>query len=270
MGFSLQPASHYTAAELAEIFNRGFEDYFIPISFMPEAFETFVKRDEIDLPLSRVLLKDDAPVGLGLIASRDGNISRLAAMGIVKELRGQGAGTWLVDALLKEARARGDEKMLLEVIYENEAAVHIYEKFGFKKLRRLYGFLVGNPAGEPDEGLASCSIDLVLEKSTEYAIPNLPWQVDAETLRKNPTSAFGFRLDKSYIVISDPEKEHAAIRLLLSEDRSEEALLKALFAKYSGKIWHVPAIFPEEQAKIFENVGMQKDDISQWQMMVKL
>lgn len=269
MRFSLRTASNYSTAEIAEIFNRGFEDYFIPISFTPESFPIFVERDEIDLALSRIVLQGNEPVGIGLIAKR-GDVSRLAAMGIVKELRGEGAGTWLVDALLKEARARGEKTMLLEVIYENHAAVHIYEKFGFEKLRRLYGFMIGNPAGEPDEGLGGCSLDLVLEKATEYAVPNLPWQVDAETLRKNPGGAFGFSLGKSYIVISDPEREHAVIRLLLSEDGNEAALLKALFAKYPEKIWHVPAIFPEEQAEIFENVGMQKDDISQWQMVVDL
>ena len=270
MHYSLQPAPTYATEQLAPIFNRGFDDYFIPIFFTPESFEIFVKRDEIDLTLSRVLLKDDEPVGLGLIASRAGKVSRLATMGIVKELRGQGAGTWFVDALLNEARARIDEKMLLEVIYENKTALHIYEKFGFKKMRRLYGFMVGNPAGEPDEGLGACSIDQALEKAAAYAVPNLPWQVNAETLCKNPTSAFGFRLGKSYIVISDPEREHAGIRLLISEDGSEAALLKALFAKYPGKIWRVPAIFPEEQSPIFEKLGMQKDDISQWQMDIKL
>ena len=270
MPYTLKPATAFSSAELAELFNRGFEDYFIPISFMPEAFETFIKRDEIDLSLSRVLLKDEQPVGLGLIAAREGKISRLAAMGIAKELRGHGAGTWLVDALLNEARARGDKQMLLEVIYENHAAVHIYEKFGFKKMRRLYGFMVGNPENVPDERLATCTMDMLLSKATEYAVPNLPWQVDAETLRKNPTGAFGFSLGKSYIAISDPEKEHAVIRLLISEDGSETALLKALFAQYPAKIWHVPAIFPEEQAEIFESVGMTKDDISQWQMMIEL
>lgn len=269
MRFSLNAASSYTTAELAEIFNRGFEDYFIPISFTPESFPIFVERDEIDLALSSVVLQGDEPVGIGLI-SRRGDVSRLAAMGIVKELRGEGAGTWLVDALLKEARARGEKTMLLEVIYENHAAVHIYEKFGFKKLRRLYGFMVGNPAGAPDERLAACTMEVLLEKATEHAVPNLPWQVDAETLRKNPAGAFSFKLGKSYIAISDPEREHIAIRLLLSEDGSEKALLKALFAKYPKKIWHVPAIFPEEQATIFESVGMTKDDISQWQMMLEL
>lgn len=269
MRFSLRTASNYSTAEIAEIFNRGFEDYFIPISFTPESFPIFVERDEIDLALSRVVLQGDEPVGIALISKR-GDVSRLAVMGIAKEVRSHGAGTWLVDALLKEARARSEKQMLLEVIYENYAAVHIYEKFGFEKLRRLYGFMIGNPEGAPDERLAACPMDVVLEKATEYAVPNLPWQVDAETLRKNPTGAFGFTLGKSYIVISDPEKEHAVIRLLLSEDGSEAALLKALFAKYPKKIWHVPAIFPEEQTEIFESVGMQKDDISQWQMMVDL
>ena len=267
--YTLQPAAHYTSAELAELFNRGFEDYFVPISFTPESIPIFIQRDEIDLSLSRVVLHEKQPVGLGFIAKR-GTQSRLATMGVIKDYRGKGVGSYLVQQLLDEARARNEQQMLLEVIYQNDPAVHLYQKFGFTKMRRLYGFLVGNPAGEPDDGLATCHLNLVLEKAEEYALPNLPWQVDAETLRKNPAGAFGFMLGKSYVAISDPEREHIVIRLLLSEDRGERALLKALFSKYPTKIWHVPAIFPEEQAEIFENVDMQKDDISQWQMVVDL
>ena len=91
MPFTIRPASDYTHAELADLFNRGFEDYFMPVEFDEQHFSIFVARDGIDLGLSRVLLDDDQAIGLGMTSKR-GNTSRLAAMSIAKNWRNKGAG----------------------------------------------------------------------------------------------------------------------------------------------------------------------------------
>ena len=272
MPYTIQPASNYTSAELADLFNRSFEDYFMPVEFDEEHFSTFVARDGIDLELSRILLHDNQPIGLGMISSR-GDVSRLAAMGIAKDWRSRGAGTWLVEKLIDEARGRGESKMWLEVIVQNEPAVHIYKKSGFKTVRQLFGYLAKEPAGKPGGRLEACEIDLVIQKAEEYSLPDLPWQVDVESLRQNAETSFGYRLDGSYIAVTNPENEHIAVRILASENAwqdGEERLLKALFAAHPGKIWHVPAIFPEEQAPVFEHAGMTREEISQWQMVADL
>jgi len=207
-----------------------------------------------------------------LISSR-GDVSRLGAMGIFKAWRSQGAGTWMVERVMHEARGRGESKMWLEVIVQNESAVHIYKKSGFKTVRQLFGYLAEEPAGKPEGGLEACEIGLVIQKAEEYSLPNLPWQVDVESLRQNADTSFGYRLDGSYIAVSNPENEHIAVRILVSEkvlQSGEEHLLKALFAAHPGKIWHVPAIFPEEQAPVFEKAGMTREEISQWQMAADL
>ena len=270
MPYTIQPASDYTSAELADLFNRGFEDYFMPVEFDEEHFSIFIARDGIDLSLSRVLLNEDQPIGLGLVASR-GDISRLGAMGIVKGWRSRGAGTWLVEKLMDEARRRGERRMWLEVIVQNEPAAHVYQKFGFKKIRQLFGFIAKEPAGRPGGGLEACEIELVIQKAEQYSLPDLPWQADVEALKQNAETSFGYRLNDSYIAVSNPENEHIAIRILVSGNQGEaENLLNALFAAHPGKTWHVPAVFPEEQASIFENVGMEKQEISQWQMVAGL
>jgi ribosomal protein S18 acetylase RimI-like enzyme len=272
MPYTIQPASEYTTAELADLFNRSFEDYFMPINFTGEQFELFTKRDGINLSLSRVLLNDDQPIGLGLISSRD-DVSRLGAMGIVKDWRSRGAGTWLVEQLMDEARGRNEKQMLLEVIVQNEPAVHIYKKFGFKTIRQLFGFVAKEPAGKLEGELGACKIDLVIEKAEQFSLPNLPWQADVEALRRVAGSSFGYYLNGSYVAITNHENEHIAIRILVSKNAfqgGEEHLLNTLFATFPGKTWHVPAVFPEEQAPIFENVGMTREEISQWQMVADL
>ena len=66
-------------------------------------------------------------------------------MGILKEYRGQGIGSALLDQALAEARKRGMERVELSVFASNVTAIHLYEKFKFeiegrkKKARKLDG-----------------------------------------------------------------------------------------------------------------------------------
>src|SRR5512138_571305 len=107
MDFDIIPASNYPLPDLVKILNRSFEAYFVPIQFDTVAFLGMLRKDGIDLTASRVLLADEQPCGIALIARR-GWVSRLAAMGIVKEIRGKGAGSWFMDELTRAARQRGD------------------------------------------------------------------------------------------------------------------------------------------------------------------
>ncbi len=145
--FSFKPASEFSISQTADLLTRGFEGYLVPINIDESALLTMLRRDGIDLNESRILLKDDEPIGVALIARR-GWTSRLAAMGIVSQARNSGAGTWAMEHLIEEARARGEKEMLLEVIEQNTAGVKLYEKVGFNKVRRLVGYKLENPQVE--------------------------------------------------------------------------------------------------------------------------
>ena len=53
-------------------------------------------------------------------------------MGILKEYRGQGLGSRLLSEILSIAKARGLERVELDVYASNVSAVKLYEKFNFQ------------------------------------------------------------------------------------------------------------------------------------------
>lgn len=272
MEYQTRTLKTLSVRDAADLFNRSFEAYFMPVQFTEDSFRTFAQRDSIDSKASQVLLVDGKPIGVALIARR-GSASRMGGFGIITEFRGRGAGSWFVKRLLEEARLRGETCMYLEVITQNEAAVRLYEKHGFTKIRRLLGFKAERPTGSADANLQSYDQALILDLVLTHALPDLPWQLDAQTLRS--VISFGYRLGDAFALTSNPGAEHISFRSLIvpTQARGQDQatrLLNALFAKYPGKVWQVPAIFPEEMSRTFERAGMQAETLSQWQMVCKL
>lgn len=196
--FSLQPASDFSLVDLADLLTRGFEGYFVPIHMDVSALLGMIRRDSVDLTSSRVLLADGAPAALALIARR-GRVSRLAAMGVVPAWRGRGAGSFTMELLIEEARQRGECKMYLEVIDRNDSAIHLYEKYGFRKMRRLSGFITSLPMGTSDN-LIETEIPHVADLVVHQGYPELPWQLAGETLALFATPSRAFQLDSAYVV----------------------------------------------------------------------
>ncbi len=271
---SLKPANEFTIPQLADLMTRGFEGYFVPIHITDTILLTMLRRDGIDLTSSRVILKEDEPSGLALIARR-GWTSRLAAMGIVSTARNGGTGTWAMQQLIAEAQARGEKEMLLEVIEQNTAGVKLYEKVGFTKIRRLVGYKLENPPVESEEELEEIDILDLARQVTHHGLKDLPWQLSGTTIANHTPPSRAYRLNDAYCLISNPEATDVSISSVLVKARSRGAglsavLMRALFARFPNKVWHVSPIFPEEMGVIFEQVGMTRETLSQWQMSLKL
>jgi len=66
-------------------------------------------------------------------------------MGVHRNFRGRGIGTALITKTIEKARAKGLERIALEVFASNQGAIRLYEKFGFtiegvqQKARKLDG-----------------------------------------------------------------------------------------------------------------------------------
>lgn len=275
MTLSLTPASSHPIPFLADLMTRSFEGYLVPVNINEAAMHTMIRRDGIDLTASRVMMKDDQPVGVAFIARR-GWTSRLAAMGITMSARNGGVGTCAMEQLIEEAKARGEREMLLEVIEQNTAGVKLYEKVGFKKLRRLVGYKLDTNTAPAGDGVLSKDIEEIdireLARTVTYhGMKDLPWQLSGTTIMQHTPPSRAFRLNDAYCLISNPESTDIAIQSVLVKARSRGAglsavLMRALFAKFPNKIWHVSPIYPEEMGFIFEHVGMTRESLSQWQM----
>lgn len=270
MTISLIPASDFPIPALADLMTRSFEGYFVPVNITDMALHAMIRRDGIDLTASRVLMKDDDQIGIAFIARR-GWTSRLAAMGITSDARSGGVGTWAMEKLIEEAKARGEKEMVLEVIEQNTAGVKLYEKVGFTKVRRLVGYKLEHPQSESAHNLEEIDIRDLARQVTYHGIKDLPWQLSGTSIVQHTPPSRAFRLNDAYCLISNPGATDVAISSVLVKARSRGAglsgvLLRALFAKFPNKIWHVSPIYPEEMGFIFEQVGMVRETLSQWQM----
>ena len=277
---SLKPANEFTIPQLADLMTRSFEGYFVPVHITDIILLTMLRRDGVDLTSSRVIMKEGEPSGLALIARR-GWTSRLAAMGIVSTARNGGTGTWAMEQLIAEAQTRGEKEMLLEVIEQNTAGVKLYEKVGFTKVRRLIGYKLENPQVTEDGGanaqdeLQEIDIRELARVVAYHGLTNLPWQLSGTTIANHTPPSRAYRLNDAYCLISNPEATDVSISSVLVKARSRGAglsavLMRALFARFPNKVWHVSPIFPEEMGVIFEQVGMTRETLSQWQMSLKL
>jgi ribosomal protein S18 acetylase RimI-like enzyme len=272
MNFDTVSTSNFPLPDLVKFLNQGFENYFVPIQFNIETFLTMLRKDGTDLTVSRVLLLDDQPCGIALIARR-GWTSRLAAMGIATETRGKGAGSWFMEVLINEARQRGEREMVLEVIEQNEVAVRLYQRSGFQAVRRLIGFTCKS-RNAPD-GEKSDLQEIDLREMSRLILQNgwldLPWQLSGESIAQMNPPARAYRKGQAYIVVSNPAVEHVVIWSLLVEADARgnglgTQMLENIMANHTGKTWHVPAVFPEKFARVFERAGFEQEKLSQWQM----
>ncbi len=274
MDFDTVPASNFPLPDLVKLLNQGFEGYFVPIRIDMPDFLIMLRKDGTDLTASRVLIIDDVPSGIALIARR-GWTSRLAAMGVAKERRGLGAGSWFMELLLEQARRRGEREMVLEVIEQNEVAVKLYQKAGFHIVRRLIGLIRKNGEEKQISSLEEIDLGQIGRLVSQYGLSDLPWQLSGESIAQMTPPARAYSNGTAYIAISDPDAERVIIWSLLVEDQSQLSslgadMLKNVITYHKGKTWHAPALFPEEFQSAFIRAGFEREELSQWQMKLHL
>jgi len=132
----LIPSDRFSYADLAALFTRGYEGYFVPMHFDEPTLRYMVDTWDIDLSRSRV-----APdAGLANLAIR-GDRGWIGGIAVVPEQRRNGVGRALMEAVLELA----PPTVLLEVIEANEPAIKLYESLGFEKTRVLEVWRVEAP-----------------------------------------------------------------------------------------------------------------------------
>jgi ribosomal protein S18 acetylase RimI-like enzyme len=258
----------------AALITRGFSDYYVPIEMTAVRLLGMVRKDSVDLDESRIILDGDEPVGVALIARR-GWTSRLAAMAMVPEARSRGMGEASVHHLMTEAAARGEREMVLEVIEQNERAARLYQRCGFRTIRRLVGY-EGTPRAEGmATAMVECDVRDVARALMAHGPADLPWQLSAETLAQATPPSIGYRSETSFVAISDPTAARMTVWALVTLPEAQRrgmatALLRSVVARHPGREWRVIAIWPETLGGLFERIGLQRARLSQWQMSAAL
>lgn len=276
MGLSIKPAAEFSLPDLAALFNHAFEGYIGgDVHLDRDNLLTILTRDNTDLLLSRVLIHNNTPQGFILIA-RQGWTSRIAAMGIIPEAKGQGRGKWFLNQVIDESRARGEKALVLEAFEQNTPAVELYKRVGFTVVRRLIGYDAEAIQGVSSPDLTEIDPLDMAKQIMQHGVSDLPWQVSATTIARAGAPNRAYRLGHAYALITNPNAEVVVIRALLVEPdfrRQGQAtrLIQALAAASPAKKWTVGQMCPEEYGCVYSpKLGFITKALNQVQMHLDL
>lgn len=131
MTIEILPADHFTVQELTELYNQTRVDYLIPMPMNADRLNEYINDFDVDLKYSSVVRDADGQVlGLCMLGLR-GDIAWITRLGVLPSTRRTGAGSALMDSMLKNADALGMRETHLEVIKNNEPAYRLFLKKGF-------------------------------------------------------------------------------------------------------------------------------------------
>ena len=230
MALALVPSSTFSRAELAALFTEGYEDYYTPAQVDEAAFSYMVDTWDIDLDASRVAIDGDERIGFVNLGVR-GEEAWIGGIGIVVPRRGEGIGRMLMDAAHEQAAARGVRRVWLEVLVQNERAIALYERLGYRRIRDVEVWTLDGGLGfRKREALPLAVEDAVGREERP------PWQrADATVAHVADAAAIG---DKTAVLIYRFSNGVASLLQCTAPDADAAAdLLAALPEDVSGVRW---------------------------------
>lgn len=230
----LTPATGVGLPELAELFNRVYEGYEVPlhvdagaVAFMHEAFDLSPER-------SRIAWRDERPIGLAMLAVR-GARAWVGGMGVAAEARRGGVGEQLMRALLESARDAGVRRVQLEVLEPNTRARALYEKLGFRTFRRLevWQWEQIRPAAAPPATVLVEACDPRAARrriATTRRAPE-PWQREDATIDRLDVSTpalRALRTEGGDVLYRVTDGRASVLQLAAADERAAGVLLESI------------------------------------------
>ena len=261
--------------ELAVGLTSCFEGYIVPAHFTAPLVAVIIRAESVDLAASLVAMEDRKVMAAALVARR-GRVARVAAMGVAAVARRQGMGRQILTQAIDESRARGETKMVLEVIEQNPAAIALYEGLGFVNVHRLLGFNATLSSelllGPELEDVDPAEVAEVIRSRGPMAAS---WSMSATTVSNMALPTQGVRHGDVFAVIGPPVDGTVGCRSMgfVGGPTSKKAkgMLEALAARFPDHQFRIPAFYPEHEfSEALTGAGMETDSISQFQMELPL
>ncbi len=141
---TLTPAASLTAKRLSQLLNQAYADYFVPVRLDPFQFKLMCDDMDVDLERSVVAMQGRAPggtlgelpVGLALLSCR-GTEGWISGVGVHPIWRRRGIARQMIQWIQRVSQQDSFDRLRLEVLEQNGAAILLYEGLGFVKVRDL-------------------------------------------------------------------------------------------------------------------------------------
>jgi ribosomal protein S18 acetylase RimI-like enzyme len=262
----------------AQAQNRGFEHYFVAVNLGAGAFTRRVTAEQVDPQASWIYETDAGPAGIVLVARR-GRTSRIAALGLAPALRGRGLGREAMQQAIVQARERGDERLVLEVISTNEAALALYDGLGFERVRKLVGYrrppdkVEGTPMAP---ALQEVVPSQAARRLQAWSDADLPWQLAPQTHAAAAPPLRGFVVDDdATALVDDTGADLRIVSMAVRPDARRRGLGRRLVAglldAFDGRALAIPPIVPEHAHDAFmAATGWHRTTLAQHEMSLTL
>jgi ribosomal protein S18 acetylase RimI-like enzyme len=163
------PASQFSLADLAAIYNETRADYIVPMPMSPARLAEYMAVYDVYAAASSVIVEDDVPVGLGMLGVRPGQ-AWITRLGVSPKRRRAGAGRLLMEQLVAQAEARNVGAVWLEVIKGNAPAHRLFSEFGFRTTRELLVVRRSPVTERAAIGSAAAEIESVVSLTRDQAL----------------------------------------------------------------------------------------------------
>ncbi len=151
MTVRIAPAAEFSHADRAALWTEAFSDYYAPGVFTAESLAAFERLFDLDPGASRLVLEADRPVAFAMLGLRGpdragrapftpgsaGGRGWVGGMGVIPAARRRGHGERAMLAVMDAARSLGLATLRLEVLVQNVQAIPLYDRLGFRTLRKV-------------------------------------------------------------------------------------------------------------------------------------
>lgn len=180
--------------ESVDVWNRGFEGYFVPIEMSADMFVQRLVNEGLSMQHSIVAFDREKPVAIVLNGFRTVNgkkISWNGGTGVAMEYRGTGVSKLLMEETVRIYAEEGTEVATLEAIKQNEKAIRLYEKYGYKVIGNLV-YLSGNPKIQFSNVDTFHSRTIRPEQLASFVFQseNIPWQCQWQSVKHGEAQVY--------------------------------------------------------------------------------
>jgi GNAT superfamily N-acetyltransferase len=230
---ALEPASGRSHGELAALFTAGYEGYYMPLAIDEAAFSYMAGTWDYDLDASLVATDARADIGLCMLAVR-GEDAWIGGVGIVAGRRGEGIGKELMRAAEENARARDVKRLWLEVLVQNEPAIGLYEKLGYRRIRGLELWSLEEKLVLQKHKIPSAAVEDVVGRGATRP----PWQ-RADATVSNLADARALAGDRGSLIYRITSAGTASLLQIHADD--EDAILQLLgsLPDDTTRVWYM-------------------------------
>ena len=185
---TIKRVSECTFTEALEAWNKGFKGYYVNMELSLDRYLARMSNEGLSPEYSVIAFDEKRPVGCVLngIRSINGqNIAWNGGTGVSPDYRNKGVGKLMLEQTMRIYKEANVQKAMLEAIKDNQPAIALYEKMGYRINGQLMNFEQTGETKFPALQVTYRSLKCTPKEVGFLSIynPSVQWQTQIESIK---------------------------------------------------------------------------------------